>query len=89
MASATIGSSAIDTAILSVVRETITDEAEVQFVAKLLRRVFVDGKAVAEVTEGRCVSADHIETLVYEIEQVLATTAVDVKQEIDVKEEIM
>ncbi|KAH7693358.1 hypothetical protein AAVH_39607, partial [Aphelenchoides avenae] len=75
MASATIGATAIDSAILSVVRETIADEAEVQFVAKLLRQVFVDGKTVADVTEGRCVSTDRVETLVYEIEQVLAATA--------------
>ncbi|KAH7704608.1 hypothetical protein AAVH_28190 [Aphelenchoides avenae] len=88
MTSSTIGNSAIDYAILSVVREAIADEAEVQFVAKLLRQVFVDGKAVADVTEGRCVSADRIEAFVYEIEQVLATTAVDVKQEIDVVEEV-
>ncbi|KAH7713245.1 hypothetical protein AAVH_19412 [Aphelenchoides avenae] len=88
MTSATIGTSAIDSAIFRVVREAIEDEGEVQFVAKLLRQVFVDGKAVADVTEGRCVSTDRVEAFVYEIEQVLATTEVDVKQEIDVKEEV-
>ncbi|KAH7671528.1 hypothetical protein AAVH_42672, partial [Aphelenchoides avenae] len=88
MTSATIGTTAIDSAILNVVREEIADEAEVHFVAKLLRQVFVDGMTVADVTEGRCVSTDRIEGFVYEIEQVLATTAVDVKQEI-VKEEIV
>ncbi|KAH7713250.1 hypothetical protein AAVH_19417 [Aphelenchoides avenae] len=89
MTFATIGNSAVDTAIFNVVREAIADEAEVQFVAKLLRQVFVDGKAVADVTEGRCVSTDRVESFVYEIEQVLAATAVDVKQELDVKEEIV
>ncbi|KAH7721128.1 hypothetical protein AAVH_11364 [Aphelenchoides avenae] len=88
MTPATIGTDAIECAIFGVVREEIADEAEVQFVAKLLRQVFVDGKTTSEVTEGRCVSTARIEGFVYEIEQMLATTAVDVKQEI-VKEEIV